>query len=320
MAGNITWDTGDSPCQVLYASAAYSTPSGAYSSYPSSNYYGWHKTYNSSSDYYASYTYNGGSSWTSAIKIRGQDGAKGEKGESGSNASVTRDNIVAALLNATAQDGIYNYDGNIGIRASAIKAGRIDASTVILGTSSGGFKEGYGRSDGYTTYGTMMYAGSEYGTPSYYVMVTNGGVRLQASRENFFVTPGNIGSSIAITQGSDRRIKNSISYEMDKYENFFRKLKPSFYRMNDGTSNRFHLGFIAQDVEESLNSSGLTNSDFAGVVRADKSGKMSGTLDDKYSLRYTEFISLNTYMIQKLDRKFEDLEARIAMIEGERYG
>lgn len=54
---------------------------------------------------------------------------------------------------------------------------------------------------------------------------------------------------------------------MDKYSGFFMSLKPSFYRFNKGSSQRFHIGFIAQDVEEALLNNGLKTSDFAGFVR-----------------------------------------------------
>ena len=38
--------------------------------------------------------------------------------------------------------------------------------------------------------------------------------------------------------------------------------------MNNGRSGRFHLGFVAQDIEEELINAGMTTNDFAGFVRS----------------------------------------------------
>lgn len=77
MGGNITWDTDSNPVKVLYAVSSLSTPTNTYNSYPSTSSTGWHKTY-SSSDYFASYSYNNGKTWSSAIKIKGEDGNDGD--------------------------------------------------------------------------------------------------------------------------------------------------------------------------------------------------------------------------------------------------
>lgn len=52
---------------------------------------------------------------------------------------------------------------------------------------------------------------------------------------------------------SDRNLKHAIQ-ELDKAKSskFIYSLKPSKFKYNNGTSNRFHHGLIAQDVKESL--------------------------------------------------------------------
>lgn len=118
---------------------------------------------------------------------------------------------------------------------------------------------------------------------------------------------------------SDRRKKNSISYDMTKYEKFFLELKPTPYKMNNGTSDRFHIGFIAQDIEDDLAANGLTSLDFAGFIKSpeysetDRKGepKDGATITDyRYALRYGEFVALNTYMIQQLYKRVEALEGK----------
>lgn len=149
-----------------------------------------------------------------------------------------------------------------------------------------------------------------------YIIVTDAGCRLEADGANFWVAGSSVHSSTEIAIGSDRRIKNSISYDVDKYDEFFMALKPAFYRMNSGTSKRFHTGFIAQDVEQALHESGLTNSDFAGLTieKLDKDSKVDQLEDECYMLRYSSFVSLNTHMIQKLYRRIDKLERELEQL------
>lgn len=107
---------------------------------------------------------------------------------------------------------------------------------------------------------------------------------------------------------SDRRVKNSIKIGLEMYEDFFMALKPSSFKYNVGNSDRFHLGFIAQDVEQAMNDVGLCSSDLAVLVKEPvKEVLDDGITDYRYSLRYGELIALNTHMIQKLYRMIESL-------------
>lgn len=108
-------------------------------------------------------------------------------------------------------------------------------------------------------------------------------------------------SSTIVT--SDRNLKNSITYDMTKYDAFFDRLRPTPYKYNDGTSGRTHLGLISQDVEEALAEAGLTDMDFAGFVKG-----RNADGDYTYSLRYEEFIALLIYRIQHQDARIKELE------------
>ena len=118
-------------------------------------------------------------------------------------------------------------------------------------------------------------------------------------------TWGQIYSTNNTISTSDRNKKHSISYDIDDYETLWDELQPVKYKYNDGTSNRYHIGFISQDIEDAIEDSGFTSLDFAGFI---KSPKEEGEGYD-YALRYEEFIALNTLKIKKL-------EARIAALEG----
>ncbi|MBR5123299.1 MAG: tail fiber domain-containing protein, partial [Anaerotignum sp.] len=124
----------------------------------------------------------------------------------------------------------------------------------------------------------------------------------------------------ATIQTSDRRKKNSIEYDMEKYEEFFGMLKPTQYKMNNGDSGRYHVGFISQDIEEAMERAGLDSLDFAGFIKSPvhevelENGDYDETtpiVDHKYALRYAEFVALNTHMIQKLMARVTELEAKI---------
>lgn len=116
---------------------------------------------------------------------------------------------------------------------------------------------------------------------------------------------------------SDERLKNSFM-GMDRYEGFFNDLEPCFFKYNNGASGRYHSGFKAQQVLESLKKNGLTSNDFAGFVKyevSEDSSEYNG-LDEEYGLIYSEFTALNTYMVQKLWKENKELKKRIERLEG----
>ena len=113
----------------------------------------------------------------------------------------------------------------------------------------------------------------------------------------------------AIT-GSDRRIKYDIQHISNKFNQFYDCLIPSSYKLINGTSGRTHIGFISQDVEAALLANNITTQDFGGLCYDE-----GGTYGSIYSLRYDEFIALNTWQIQKLKARVTELETRLAALE-----
>ena len=156
---------------------------------------------------------------------------------------------------------------------------------------------------------------------------------------------------------SDRNQKDDITPISDKYIELFMKLQPVSFTFKDNTSGRTHIGFISQDVEAAMEEVGLDSLDFAGfckdkkqkTVKAmvpmyDNEGKdvldeegnivtcesevWEDELDENgnviwiYSLRYSEFIALNTAMIQRqqasinrLEESINNLERKISALE-----
>lgn len=109
---------------------------------------------------------------------------------------------------------------------------------------------------------------------------------------------------------SDVREKKDIEYDLSKYKEFYFSLKPTQYKFIDNTSNRYHVGFISQDIEDSLYEHGLDSLDFAGFIKSPISSE-DGSTEYRYGLRYGEFIALNTYMIQNLYAELDALRNEI---------
>lgn len=114
------------------------------------------------------------------------------------------------------------------------------------------------------------------------------------------------------TDISDRNRKNSISTLEDNYNILFDNLLPIKYKYNEGTSDRYHTGFIAQEVGEALDKAKLSTQDFAGLTIQNPN-----TEDELWGLRYSEFISLNTWQIQKAKARITELENIVAELKAQ---
>lgn len=133
---------------------------------------------------------------------------------------------------------------------------------------------------------------------------------------------GQIYASSSAISTSDRNKKKDITPIADKYLDFFALLQPVTYRFIDGTSGRIHIGFISQDVETAMAQAGLSELSFAGFCK-DKALDAEGNpiLDDCgnptyiYSLRYEEFVAINTAAIQHQQQIINMLAERVSKLE-----
>lgn len=111
-------------------------------------------------------------------------------------------------------------------------------------------------------------------------------------------------------QTSDRNAKHDIEALPEKYVQLVLWLAPKRYKLNDGTSGRYHVGFIAQDVEEGMSLFGIDSLEFGGFVKAsDENG------NDIYMLRYEEFIAIILAAVQKQQKVIDDHEERLKKLE-----
>lgn len=110
-------------------------------------------------------------------------------------------------------------------------------------------------------------------------------------------------SDTGIIQTSDKRVKRDIKELSDdeRFLKFAKMLVPYTYKMIDGTSGRNHVGFIAQEIEKTMTECGISDIEFAGLIKSPiyesilENGEYDLTseiVDYSYSLRYDEFIPL----------------------------
>jgi hypothetical protein len=142
------------------------------------------------------------------------------------------------------------------------------------------------------------------------------------------------GSSIWASHGistSDENLKENFT-TLDQYEDFYMNLNPiGFNYIGDYDGKKTHFGFGAHKTEDVLESEGYDADEFAVVthrplVQEDlekRFGKdVEVDIETEYGVSYTEFIALNTHMIQKTRKELEtlkqekaDLESRLAELE-----
>lgn len=127
-------------------------------------------------------------------------------------------------------------------------------------------------------------------------------------------------------QTSDRNQKKNIEELGQKYIDLFDRLMPVSFMFNDAESDRVHIGFISQDVKVAMDEVGLTDLDFAGfccdvLTEWDEETQSEKTVVDEkgdpvylYSLRYSEFIALNSKMIQINRKKITEQAEEIAKL------
>ena len=103
--------------------------------------------------------------------------------------------------------------------------------------------------------------------------------------------------------GSDRNIKNSIEALPEKYVRMFELVEPKRYKLNNGTSGRFHTGFIAQEVEAAMQKCGITSQEFAGWAAAKRKDG-----SETYFLRYSEFIPVLWAKVREQEERLKRME------------
>lgn len=94
-------------------------------------------------------------------------------------------------------------------------------------------------------------------------------------------------------------------------ETLFNRLIPKTYYMNDEVEKQFHIGFVAQDIAKVLDELGIDEKDIGLLSHEYYVDEETGKEKDVYGLGYSEFIALNTYMIQKQQKEIDELKKQV---------
>ena len=205
-------------------------------------------------------------------------------------------------------------DGGSGIHMAAGNSGNNNGGEVAV--SSNGAAIRLNGSDNEISIGSSVItvssgASKYYFRPSY---VQPGSTSGALSLGTQYITWNQIHASdgfykngTAIT--SDKNLKNNIEDLPEKYITMFDNMSAKRYKLNDGTSDRYHVGFVSQEVENAMTVAGIDSQEFGGFV-IDKYEDEDGNEQTKYMLRYDEFIGILTAKIKQLEARVEELEAR----------
>ena len=120
----------------------------------------------------------------------------------------------------------------------------------------------------------------------------------------------NIYGQAGIVNTSDKNEKFDILPLSDVYERIFDSLAPVTFKFVENTSNRTHIGLVAQDVKDAVLAQGITTKDFAGYCEWENEDKTIGC-----GLRYSEFVAMNIHEIQKLKALVKELQEKISYME-----
>lgn len=216
-------------------------------------------------------------------------------------------------------------DGTTLISGDCIRTGEISARYIRLGgkmevyesTSSSADVGGYiGYMSGASATGesTDGIAIANY-TERAVVICTNRGARMGYDGVSTVVCTSSqvsISGDMVYINGepqsaSDARLKTDVQYNVDDYLNVFDKLKPATF-VYDGHKRR-HMGFIAQEIQETLKEENIPESNFAAICTEVPNEERPMGM---YSLRYGELQIMTVAKVQQMDKRLAALEARLS--------
>lgn len=224
--------------------------------------------------------------------------------------TVTADYVEALEISAASltSDEIYIYGsrgraaGSITTTEAASYSGRklvIDSGALEL---SAGYGSLYlvGGSGAYMDIDDIISCGGD--------VVPSGGLRYALGSNAYKWTDLYCANGEIIT--SDRTAKKEINYELDMYSDLFDQLSPCSYQLIGGESGRTHLGMISQEIETAMEVCGISDMDFAAFIKSPKRDENGAIIEGEYdyALRYTEFIPLLIWQVQKLKARVSELE------------
>lgn len=207
------------------------------------------------------------------------------------------------------------YPGTTYIDGTQLMTGTVTASTLRGGTI--GILNYNGAQIGYITVGSSTMTGLQLISGGN-LYLASGSCTIQMVNRDMSVscnnfcpsgTAANLGNSslgmwqavysyTAEIQTSDENIKHDIAEIPQKYIDMMDDITPVIYKMDNGTSNRYHTGFIAQNVKAAMDAHGVSDLELAAWCKdVDTEG------NELQMLRYMEFIAIMWAKIKQLEAK-----------------
>ena len=222
--------------------------------------------------------------------------------------------IDSSMIKVTTLMATELLGGSVGLLTDAEKtAGGIEITGASTSTyaielySNGALRlGGYNGAVYIEGYGNTYITIDKSGPYSEYSVVTNGDFlpngTVYLGRTGYEWAGAYLDADPIITSDANR--KHDIEELPEKYVAMFDLIEPKRFKLNDGTSGRYHVGYIAQEVKAAMDATGVDSTEFGGWVRdIDSFGR------EIYSLRYGEFWPICA-------AKLKQLEARVAALEG----
>ena len=218
--------------------------------------------------------------------------------------------------------GGWVYPGSTYIDGGMIMTGTVSASNLRGGSvgilNSRGTEIGYFTVGSSTSTGIQLVCGGNLYFQSESCGILMTGSRIGVECNTFFPSgyAADLGSSslgmwdsvYAYTgeiQTSDQNLKHDIEELPGKYLTLLDNLQVKRFKLNSGKSDRYHVGFIAQEVKAAMDAAGVTADEFGGwCVDTDEEG------NEIQMLRMGEILSILLAKIQNQEQRLSALEGR----------
>lgn len=248
-------------------------------------------------------------------EIDGAYNAASSAQSTASNAYGLASSAQATANSANSTVSAWKYPGTTYIDGTQLMTGTVTASTLRGGTI--GILNDYGSQVGYITVGSSTTTGLQLISGGN-LYLASGSCSIQMVSRNMSVscnnfcpsgTAANLGNSslgmwqavysyTAEIQTSDENIKHDIAEMPQKYIDMMDDIVPVVYKMDNGTSDRYHTGFIAQNVKEAMDAHGVSDLELAAWCKdVDTEG------NELQMLRYMEFIAIMWAKIKQLESR-----------------
>ena len=215
----------------------------------------------------------------------------------------------AGLSASEVNSAIATYIDGTSITAESLRGRTVDL--LASATQSIGSIELVYTSTGYGMSINTVYGGVQISSGGNVYISSKYNTRIQLDEDAAKLGPSVWATNGTVIYDSDRNVKNSIEYDLSRYRQFLLDLKPCRFKYNEGQSGRYHIGMIAQDVEQSLYDNGIDSTEFSGWCKAPVRDEEHNIVGYTYGLRYDAIIPLNTMMIQELVKRIDALETKL---------